>query len=225
VEVSTIPNAFEPRDSSPPPSSGGGARFVCLDSFYPHKGHETLLKAAYILKLNDYEFTFDWHGEGPSKYELSRSIQRLGLDSTVHLKGKGTDLNSVYQNATALITASHFEGVGLEIMEAMGNGRPVVASDIPGNRESVLRETGFLCAVNDPATFAERMAWIIENPGQAREMGNAGWKIASERCSMDKLCLSFQELFLRALYLERSSQSFALRNRYRLIRSHLQCVA
>jgi glycosyltransferase involved in cell wall biosynthesis len=224
LEVTTIPNGCLVRDSV---CLGlkGGVIFACLDSFESLRNHETLLKSAYILRLCGYDFTLDLYGEGPVKEGIRQSIERLGLDSNVVLNGRAMDTGPVYRNATALVTASRIEGVGVDIMEAMAWGRPVVVSELPGHRELVPREAGFLCAVNEPTAFAERMAWISENPQQVREMGYAARKIAAEKHSMDRLCQDFYGLFGRVLSRERSSQSFALRDRYRLVRSHLQCVA
>jgi glycosyltransferase involved in cell wall biosynthesis len=224
LDVTTIPNGCQVRDGVCP-SPKAGVIFACPDSFEALRNHETLLKSAYMLRLCGYDFTLDLYGEGPVKEGIRQSIERLGLDSTVLLNGRAMDTGSVYRNATALVTTSRIEGVEVEIMEAMAWGRPVVVSELPGHRALVPREAGFLCAVNDATAFAERMAWISENPQQVREMGYAARRIAAEKHSLDRLCQDFHGLFRRVLSRERSIPSFALRDRYRLVRSHLQCVA
>lgn len=224
VEVATIPNAFElPATVRPIPS--GPPRFVCLNTFDNHKGHETLLKASHLLRLNGYDFAFHWYGDGTLRPRLQRLVERFDLGSVIAFKGRTTEVRSVYEGATALVTAARIEPFGMTLIEAMGHARPIVVSDTSGHREIVSKEVGFVCPIDDPAAFAEKMAWIIEHPAQAAAMGQAARAVAQEKFALDRLCRDFHDLFHRILERERCLTAAEVRDRYHLARSYLRRVA
>ena len=75
----------------------------------------------------------------------------------------------------AFCLASSFEGMSNSIMEAMSFGRPVIASDIPPNRELVIPNvTGFLCKLADTVGFMQYLRRMIDEPGLGERLGNAG---------------------------------------------------
>jgi len=56
----------------------------------------------------------------------------------------------------------------------MAAGRPVVATDVGGAREAVKKKTGYLVAPRDFKQMAERVTYLLQNPEQARAMGEKG---------------------------------------------------
>jgi glycosyltransferase involved in cell wall biosynthesis len=83
-------------------------------------------------------------------------------------------LSGLYEQCTALVFTAFNEDWGLVPLEAMAAGKPVIAVDKGGPRESVVDgETGFL-EPNDPAAFARRMVQLAGDSVLAREMGSAG---------------------------------------------------
>jgi glycosyltransferase involved in cell wall biosynthesis len=60
-------------------------------------------------------------------------------------------------------------------MEAMSAGVPVVATDIPGNRDLVVPgETGYLAPVGDRAAFTRHTHHLLADPALAGRLGSAG---------------------------------------------------
>lgn len=82
-------------------------------------------------KKNDYDLIC--LGGGEFDKEETKLINDLNLSSIVKQIPKVTDadLVSYYNNATALIYPSLYEGFGLPILEAIACGTPVICSDIP----------------------------------------------------------------------------------------------
>ena len=71
--------------------------------------------------------------------------------------------------------ASSFEGMSNSVMEAMSAGIPVIASDIPANRELVVQgETGFLPKLADTVGYMQFLRRMIDEPGLATRLGQAG---------------------------------------------------
>jgi glycosyltransferase involved in cell wall biosynthesis len=111
-----------------------------------------------------------WSGE---EVEL---LNELGIGGEVYLKTDVTDreLAELYNQAAAFVFPSLYEGFGLPLLEAMACGCPVVASDIPTNRELAREVAAFfepqaiddlLIALDqalDDTSSAEKVGWGIE---------------------------------------------------------------
>ena len=80
-----------------------------------------------------------------------------------------------YHLARVATLPSQIEGLSQALLEAMGLGLPVVASDVGGNPELVSDgRTGLLAPPEDPAAWAERLNRLLADEGFARRLGQAG---------------------------------------------------
>lgn len=107
--------------------------------YYPHKNHQRLFKSYAKLKSQQ---SISWplvlRGEKNGKDELiKRLLTETGIMKDVIWLPPLSDgeMPILYSAATALVFPSLFEGGGIPVMEAMGCGCPVIASDIPTTRE------------------------------------------------------------------------------------------
>jgi len=84
------------------------------------------------------------------------------------------EIERLYERCYALVFPSLSEPWGMVPVEAMAYGKPVLAVNRAGPTETVQDGvTGFLLEPKVEA-FAERMAWLADNPEAARRMGAAG---------------------------------------------------
>ena len=82
------------------------------------------------------------------------------------------------------------------VMEAMSCGLPVVASDIPPNRELVVMgETGFLVPVGDRAAFTQFADRLLFDPALARRMGEAGLERIATEFRVDRMVGAHLDLY------------------------------
>ena len=215
--VEVIPNATAvPDHLPPPPAAGGPTVFCCLNTWDLNKGMATLLDAAALLRLHTDRFRLDLYGDGsPVVKETIRSrIAGLGLGGVVRVCGRTTDTAAVYRASHALVTASEIESFGMTLIEAMSHARPVIVADTSGHREIVDGPHGVKCPPGDPAAFAWHMLRVVEDPGWARGVGEAGWRVARERYGYDRLADRFGELFRRVIAAERGRPPAAVAHRY-----------
>ena len=83
---------------------------------------------------------------------------------------------------------SYREGVPRSTQEAMAIGRPVITTDVPGCRETVVDGVnGFLVPRWDYRALASKMCYFIENPEQLNLMGAESFRIAQEKFDAQKV--------------------------------------
>lgn len=111
-------------------------------------------------------------GDGPERGRLEESARGLGLEHHVRFLGHRSDVPDVLAASDLFWLASDFEGMSNSLMEAMAAGKPVVASDIPPNRELVVSgETGYLVPVGDRVALAQFAERILFDPQLAGRLG------------------------------------------------------
>ncbi|WP_028242539.1 accessory Sec system glycosyltransferase GtfA [Pseudobutyrivibrio ruminis] len=83
------------------------------------------------------EITLDIYGRGGAEKALKEQISKLGADSYIRLMGQ-YDLEDIYINYEAYLSASTSEGFGLTLMEAIGSGLPIIGFDVRyGNKNFI----------------------------------------------------------------------------------------
>lgn len=123
-------------------------------------------------------FAGKWGWKTDSLRELIESKQRDGYDIIVTDHVDNQDRATLYRNASLYAIASHYEGFGMPLLEALHCGLPAVSVDIP-----VLREVGdeaCLWSRRDHNEFASKLQSIIESPELAEELSAKAVKRAAE---------------------------------------------
>jgi glycosyltransferase involved in cell wall biosynthesis len=102
------------------------------------------------------------------------------------------DLPRYYCLAGLYVAATHSDGTSISLLEAMACGRPVLISDIPGNREWVTQgENGWLFPEGDAEALAQAIMHAIEQRDRLPEMGRAARRIAEQRADWE---VNFRQL-------------------------------
>lgn len=111
---------------------------LVVGNITPNKNIETILAAFALLKKKGAGCRLIVAGSDLFGL-LARELKSIPITLDVEMLEHVADdtLASLYANALCLIQASHYEGFGLPVIEAMSADCPVIASDIP-----VLREVG-----------------------------------------------------------------------------------
>jgi glycosyltransferase involved in cell wall biosynthesis len=142
---------------------------VMVANLSPHKGQETALKAAAILKEKGVSAQFWFAGMergGRKEYtsRLQALVNDLGLSGQVEFLGQREDIPELLRAADALILPSLQEGLPLSILEAQASKVPVVAAPTAGVPEVVIHgKTGFLVEANDPSGYAHYLYSLLHN--------------------------------------------------------------
>jgi glycosyltransferase involved in cell wall biosynthesis len=154
----------------------------------PQKRQDRFLKAVRYLVDSGYDLVAVLTGEGPLRAELEGLAARLQLQDRIFFLGARQDIPELLAWFDIFVLPSDWEGFPNVILEAMAMGRPVVATDVGGVAELVLRgKTGLLLDADEPSLLAEAIKKLIDNPNLAQQMGEAGRRRAEEKFSLGRM--------------------------------------
>jgi glycosyltransferase involved in cell wall biosynthesis len=149
-------------------------RLACVARFEVlWKGQDLMLEILSGPQWMKRSWTLSFFGEGPDLDHLKNSVGFFGLGKRVEFCGYVRELETIWRNHHLMVLASRGEGLPLAILEAMMCGRPVVTTDVGGNREILQDEvTGFIAETATPLSFGQTLerAWV----GQSR------WKLMGQ---------------------------------------------
>ncbi len=140
----------------------------------PKKQHRLLLEALALLQHEG-----DYHvilaGDGPSRPQLEQQTDALNLRQRVHFLGVRSDVQHILANADIAATLATWEGFSMSALEALAQGTPVIASDVPGMNEVVQHgQSGFLIDNNAPETLISAIRRLSQSHELRQQMGAAG---------------------------------------------------
>lgn len=150
---------------------------------WPQKRYRDLIWAAEMLNtLRHDDVTLLIVGDGPQRDELLRHRDAVSNVDRIRFLGRRDDVADLLPHLAGFWLGSGYEGQSNALMEAMRAGLPCVVSNIPGNRDLIEHErTGLLVAPGDAPDFARQTQHVLENPGEAKRLGEA----AAERIAAD----------------------------------------
>jgi len=155
-----------------------------------------LIWAFELIRVMHGDVAFVVVGDGPERGKLEYFVRSLEISPRVKFLGHRDDATRLLPALDVFWLASDFEGLSNSIMEAMAAGLPVVASDIPPNRELVIDgETGYLAPVGDRVAFAQLAERILLNPALAEQLGSAGRQRIAARFSVEKMVDGYARLY------------------------------
>jgi glycosyltransferase EpsD len=124
-------------------------------SFRKHQ--DLLIKTVHILKDKIKNIKLLLVGNGELTNEYKSVAKKLKVEKHVEFLGFRKDVNKLMSIADIAVSSSRQEGLPVNIMEAMGVGLPIVATDCRGNRDLISDgKNGFLVSDNNK-DFAEKI--------------------------------------------------------------------
>lgn len=156
---------------------------LCIGTLHEVKGQAYLIEACQKLQERGTEFVCHFVGDGEDKKALTTLVEQAGLSDKVRFHGRLTrdEIARLLLDADVLVAPSvptrdgRREGIPVVLMEAMGSGVPVIASNISGIPELVKdQQTGLLVPPRDAASLADALERYLTDPDLRRRLGQAG---------------------------------------------------
>ena len=163
------------------------------------KGQEKFIESLNIL-IEDYNITnFQaivlGSDQGRKVYtkKLINLVQRYRLNKKVKFIPHCKEMPLAYSLADVVVSASiEPEAFGRVSVEAQSMGKPIIASNIGGSKETVInKKTGFLYKYDDPRELAKSLNTVIQlSPDELKLMGNEGRKNITKKFDVETMCQS-----------------------------------
>ncbi len=159
---------------------------ITVGRLAPVKGHTDLLHAFQKAAAAHPDLRLLVAGEGALRNDLEDLADRLGISGRVQFLGWRDDTAELLEVADLFLLASHNEGLGLVLVEAMAKRLPVVATAVGGVPEVVDDgQTGLLVPPRSPDALARALGELAADPDRRRRMGEAGYRRAVGRFSIN----------------------------------------
>lgn len=196
-KCTVIPNGIDPAlwPSAPMPDSNTILSPARLST---QKDPFTLLEAARLLKQQGVSFRLLLAGDGELREEVELRIRNLNLSEEVEVLGDVQDMYPLYESAGVVVLSTHREGQPLVFLEAMCVGRPVVATDVDGNAET-LGDAGIVVPHEDASALAGALRTLLEDGALAAQMAAAGRARVRSRFTLDAMISRVADLYRRIL--------------------------
>lgn len=173
----------EPGTDPAPRATGSGrpgAVLLSVGALVPRKGHDVLLRA--LAGLTD----LDWRSviAGPEDRDpvhahgLRALAEELGIAQRVEFAGEvdGASLEALYAGADLFALASHWEGYGMAVAEALARGLPVAVTAGGALAELAPADASVVSPPGDHVSLGKGLRRMIFDTDLRRQMAEAAWR-------------------------------------------------
>lgn len=175
-----------------------------IGNLSPQKGQRFLLKAVKLLLSQGIPVALVMIGDGPLRQALETQARDLGVGEDVHFLGQRNDVPELLREIDIVVGASVREGFSISILEAMASSKPVVCTDVGGNKEVIIDGvTGFLVPPNDYKALASAIIKFTGDTDLRIRMGASARKLIQQRFSV-KSMVKRTELVYENLFISRA---------------------
>ncbi len=160
-------------------------KFLYVGRIIKDKGVTEIFLAAQAIRkfYNNVEFGLvgDFDLDNPeflTKDEMGKWIQ----DGIIKYHGRVTDVKSLLAESDVFVLPSYREGMPRSTLEALAMSLPIITTDVPGCKETVIHgRNGLLIPMKNVPELIKAIKYMIENPDERIKMGKESRKIAIKK--------------------------------------------
>ncbi|MFQ6862922.1 MAG: glycosyltransferase [Beduini sp.] len=164
VKSSVIPNPI--KKDLPRRNSNCKNVIVAVGRLSKQKNYLLLLNVFEKISKKYPEYQLVIFGEGEEKTNIINHIRQLKLESKVHINNFTSELHDKIKDYKIYVLSSDYEGIPNSLLEALGMGFPVVASNTPsGGTKSLIDHSvnGFLFQPMNEEEFYKYLSQLIDD--------------------------------------------------------------
>jgi glycosyltransferase involved in cell wall biosynthesis len=159
--------------------------FLLVARLLGDKGIREYAEAARIVRRTHPEARFQlvgWYDEANPNGLPRAEVEAWVREGVIDYLGPSSDVRRVLENAHVYVLPSYREGTPRTVLEAMAMGRPILTTNAPGCRETVVEGVnGYLVPVMDSVKLAESMKNFLTDPDTIHTMGKASRRLAEDK--------------------------------------------
>ena len=172
------------------PLHSAGVRFLLVGRLLGAKGVREYVEAARRVRARHADVRcalVGWIDENPDAI-LHDELNAWVAEGVVDYLGRMADVRPAIRDCSVFVLPSYREGTPRSVLEAMSMGRPVITTDAPGCRETVVDGVnGFLVPTHSAEALTEAMQRFVDSPALIVSMGAEARRIAEEKYDVHKV--------------------------------------
>jgi glycosyltransferase involved in cell wall biosynthesis len=171
------------------------------------KGVDFLLRAMpLILKRRKVQLVIT--GDGHCRRPWEDLADKLGLRDSVRFAGfvSNQELSSLFRSCSIYVHPAIYdskgdtEGFGVVLVEALGNRKPVVASQVGGIVDVIKDgETGLLVPEKNPEAIAGAVLGLLDDPEYAQRLGEQGYIYARDYFDWERIMSQYEDIYQKCM--------------------------
>lgn len=174
-------------------------RFLTIARVLYDKGFQELTQCAEFIKQNNSSVIFQWLGEIDkeySNYVTAEQIKSFHDKNIIQYLGFQNDVRTFIRDADCIILPSYHEGMSRVLMESLAMSKPIITTNIPGCKETVIDEiNGFLCEPKNSQSLIDAVSRFINlSPMQRNTMGIESRKYAEQRFDIQNVIKVYDDI-------------------------------
>ncbi len=174
--VRAVPPGTDPAKTATGPSAGASPRLLCVGSVTPRKGHDVLIGALQRLQHLSWSCVCvgslrDHPAHGQAVLDQAAAA---GLGDRIEFVGEcdAEHLDRYYDSASLFVLASHYEGFGMVLTEALARGLPVVSTTGGAIPEAMPDGAAVLVAPGEAEALAGALEGVLGDPDGAQRLAD-----------------------------------------------------
>ena len=165
--ILVVPNVVDTSRFAPParPRDAAAFRFVCVAMLGPHKNVQLLIRAFDRAFAGDQSVRLDIVGDGRERRRLETLVSGMKVRSRIVFRGSldPEGVADVLGRSHCCVSSSDVETFGVNLIEALASGLPVISTLSGGPQDIVTPECGHLVPVGDEPALAQAMRRVYED--------------------------------------------------------------
>ena len=165
--------------------------FLMISRLLIDKGVREYVEAAKIVRSNFSNVRFQLAGyidRNPSSI-AAKELQSWINEGNIEYLGEIKSVQSILKSCKYYVLPSYREGTPRSVLEALATGRPIITTDAPGCRETVIhKKNGLLVPIKDSTALANAMISLLEESDEViKKMAFESYLIAKNKFEIDKV--------------------------------------
>lgn len=161
------------------------------------KAHNVLVNAMKLIAVQKPGIVLYIAGEGPLRGELEQQIGDLGLSNQIYLLGNRNDVPVLLSISDIYVLPSRWEGLSMALLEAMGMGLPIAATQVEGVTEVLKQNIQWLLVpAEDAGALADALLRLINDAPLRIEMGSQARRRIEESYTTDIMCEKYLKVMV-----------------------------
>lgn len=179
------------------PFSKKNITFLLIARLLKDKGIFEYIEAAKIIKSKIKNINFNLIGaidSSNNRIDINY-VKKNHNEEIINYLGFKENVRPYIAESHVFVLPSYHEGLPRSVLEAMSMGRPIITTQVPGCKETVVNnENGFLIPSRNVDTLIKKMNWFINNKKEILKMGKKSRNLVEKRFSSKKINNKFIKL-------------------------------